>query len=77
MKLVAQLTVSIYLGGGLLAWSAFCVSAFVKNELAETADHSARVIWWSGCVLVWGGAILAATALLTAAASVTWRALGG
>lgn len=77
MKLVAQLVVAFWIGGGLVAFSVWAVRLFSTSELKPDADWTTRVLYNSGRVLIWLAAGLTATALASAAAVVVARALGG
>jgi hypothetical protein len=76
VRLAIQIALGLWLGGGLLAWSTWCICTFARTTLPASADPTARLIWESGRALIWTAALTGATAIATAVGWGVARALG-
>ncbi len=77
MKLLATLTVSIWLATSVTLFGAWCVRVFITSEIGPEAHVTARLIWYVGRTCIWAAAALLAGGLAGAAAFVVARAMGG
>jgi hypothetical protein len=74
---VLEAAIAVWLGGGLLAFSAWCIRIYVQSELGPHADWTSRLIWHTGRAVIWAAALLLGGGLFGAALATVWRLVRG
>jgi hypothetical protein len=62
---------------GLVAYAAWCLQLYVTKEIAEAADLTTRIAFYTGRAVIWGGSLLLGGAVFGLAAAAVVKAIGG
>ena len=74
---ILHLALALWLGGGLLAFSAWAIHQYATQELQSGADWTTKLIYRSGQALILFAALAIAGGILGTAARAAWTMVVG